>query len=609
MADPGDTRMPYVDAHGGRQATFPHTLGNTAEGLFAPARARIRSTATVFRLGVLVLSFGFLLRLLAALVLSPHVDEASSILAAQAVAEKGLPVLPSGTVYFQGTPLSYLLQPFFWLGWSDLHNLELMRLIPVIAGTVALYLSYRLAMTITGDARVGLLVTALVAIDPLSVQWSGHLRMYSLLQALTIGLAWAFIVLVLRGPSVVRVMSVVLLFWAAVFTHVGAALLGPALALAALLIFRRSVVKQWGLLVCLSLCALAPVTLLGLNQRLGTLSVSQRGEEPSTILLTFVGDNLLTPLARFNIPLSSWNWGSVLQTGNLFWLVPGLIVAASTIIEGRRLLRHPQSSPSTRVAVITLLSLYWLPMVAVGLFTVSPKERYLLNAHVLGYVFVATVLMGLSGWVVETSARERAWTSQLAGIGVSVALVLAIATGLVWRLDNPIVHPDYNVAMSYVADHHESGQPVVVALPPVADLALEDSDRDDLYFLAGAQDKPRAQRYTRQHDEKLIDYWVGVRSIVAVEELQMLLIENPDAWIVVDRGRLAGDWAFGGEFRQVLNSMTYPVLRTSGGGLVLRALPPASDSEVTSDTTRPPRDHPAPSNAPGPLIHAVFPEA
>jgi len=60
---------------------------------------------------VMIVGMGLVLRMLSAVRLTPHVDEASSILAAHATAQHGWPVLPSGTVYFQGATLSWLLAP------------------------------------------------------------------------------------------------------------------------------------------------------------------------------------------------------------------------------------------------------------------------------------------------------------------------------------------------------------------------------------------------------------------------------------------------------------------------------------------------------------------
>ncbi len=569
-----------LDSVAGRRYQQPH-YGSVLGGAYASAESRARIIAVAM---TAVLGVGFLVRLIAAIRLSPHVDEASSILAAQAVAEKALPVLPSGTVYFQGATLSYLLQPFLWLGLGGLDDLVAMRLLLVAAGTATVYLCYRLGRFVTGDARVGLAMAELVAIDPLSVQWSGHMRMYGLLQLLTVALVWAYIVLLTRGPTARQVALVVALVWAAAFTHVGAALLVPAMGLAALIIHRRSLFRRWSLLGTLALSGLAPVTLLALNQSLGTSSVSHR--EGSSNLLTFVGDNLLAPLALFRESPADWDWASVVRPDNLFWSVPGVIVGFSTVIAGRLLLRRNQAwpSPGARQATITLLTLYWLPMVAVGVFTVSPKERYLLNVHVLGYLFLAMLLVGLIQRRWEWAVYGRIGITGFLRQVVMVAVVLSISASLLWRLDNPVVHPNYNAAMAYVAEHHEPGQAVIVALPAVADPALDDSDRDDLHFLAGPQDRPRAQRYTRiTGDGDLIDYWVGVDSIVSAEQLRILLLEYPDAWVVVDEHRLGAEWAYGGSIEQALRDMTFPALHTPGGGIVRRPTTVESTSAASAE--------------------------
>lgn len=560
----------------------PHTSADTVQNRQrsgANHRRSVSRASTDFASGMarsivvamsVVLTFGFAVRLIAAMKLSPHVDEPSSLLAAHAVAEHGLPVLPSGTVYFQGAPLSYLLVPFIWLGVGDLQDLHLMRLLLVAAGTVAIYLCYRLGMAITGDARVGAIMAALVALDPLSVQWSGHVRMYSLLQALTAGLAWAYVILLTRGPTTRRVALVIVLYWAAVFTHVGAALLGPAMALAAAIVYGRALLRQGAMLAMLAACALAPLTLMTLNNTLGTASVAPRDQaDASSNVWTFVGDNLLTPLARFRVAPSEWGWTAPFHASNLFWLVPGLIVAVATLYGGRRLFREgrEQRSDLMRNGAITLSAFYWIPMIGVGLFTVSLKERYLLNVHLLGYLFVALLMVQLTTRVV----RGRHVRPQLAGQALTVFVMLALAMGLVWRLENPIVHPNHNAAMAYVTERHEEGQPVIVALPPVAWLALDESHRDDLSFLAGTQNQSRAERYTRWNDDgELVDYWVGANAIVSDEELHVLLLENPGAWVVVDDHRLGADWAYEGPMEQLLRDTTVPVYEEPGGAVVMR---------------------------------------
>lgn len=537
-----------------------------------------RDRAVLLALGM-ILTVGFLLRLAAADWLSPHVDEASSILAAHAVAAHGVPILPSGTVYFQGAPLSYLLVPFVWLGGADLDDLTAMRLVLVAAGVATILLSYRLGRYVTNDPRVGVIMALLVALDPVSVQWSGHVRMYGLLQALTFGLAWAFIRQLNGTPSWRRASVVVALFWVAVFTHIGAALLWPAMGLAALVVFRRSLFRQAALLFTLLLSVLAPVTLLWLNRVLGTASVSTR-DASSEPVLSFVGDNLIAPLARFRTSASEWDWGTLTRATTLSWLIPGLIVALSTIVAALYVRGGNQRKlpATTQRAAIVLLSFYWLPVIAVGVFTISPKERYLLHVHLLGYVFVALLIVHfLPRW-----ARTSGWTRRMVTIGSLAALLAVMVTngaGVAWRLENSTIHPDYNAAMLYVAEHHEPGQPVIVALPAVAYLALDGDDRDDLHFLAGPEDRPRAQRYTRRTERgDLIDYWAGVDSIVTATRLRQILEVHPGAWVVVDRQRLYADWApYAGPMTETLDAMTELEYAAPGGALVLRPGPSVSD--------------------------------
>jgi hypothetical protein len=155
--------------------------------------------------------------------------------------------------------------------------------------------------------------------------------------------------------------------------------------------------------------------------------------------------------------------------------------------------------------------------------------------------------------------------------GFSIAIVAALIIGVTWRLQHPVVHPDHHAAMAYVAERHQPGQPVIVALPAVGYLAMDVEDHDDLHFLAGEQDQSRARRYTRTtSDGRLIDYWVGAHAMVNPEQLRIFLRQHPDAWVVVDRERLTEDWAYGGVVEDVLRESTTPVATTSGGGLVLR---------------------------------------
>ncbi|HYJ12492.1 MAG TPA: glycosyltransferase family 39 protein [Thermomicrobiales bacterium] len=571
MSSLSDTQLAPPDSMPGGRGPWGQRYVTKPRAVAAAAHTDRRHMVLGIAVGAII-AIGFLIRLFASIQLSSHIDESSSILAAHAAAVRGWPILPSGTVYFQGATLSYLLQPFVWLGIAELEYLIVMRLVLVVAGTVAIYLSYRLGCYLTGDARIGTLAAFLVALDPISVQWSAHVRMYALLQACTIGLAWAFIHLLNRGASWRRCLVVVALCWAAVFTHVGASILVLAMAVATIL-YGGSIFKQWKMVGTLMLCGLAPVTLIGLNRLLGTASASAEGGA-SAPTLTFVGASLLQPFARLGVLPNNWDWQMLIHPITLIWLLPGVVVACSTVIGGSLLWRRNrfETRINTRRAVITLLSFYWVTVAVVALCTVSLEERYLLHVHSLGYLFVAVILVHL---------MER-YTGGLAGVRSAAAkltlviVVMGMGSGIAWRLDERVVQPDYISAMEYVEAHHLPGQPIVVAWPPVSYLAMGDSGQEDLYFLTGSPS--RAERYTLStNDESHIDYWIGVDSIDTIDGLRLFLEENPDAWVVVDQDRLESTFSYAGEIDRLLEEMTFTVFQAPGAALVLR---PESPDEI-----------------------------
>ena len=527
---------------------------------------------------LILVALGGILRLVAAHTLTPHVDEGASLLAAHAVAERGFPILPSGTVYTQGATLSYLTAPFVWLGLDQLSDLNYLRTVVVVIGSLAIYLAYRFASTVTGDFRIGIVMAALVAFDPLSIQWSGHLRMYGLMQAITFGLALAWSLFLAKGPSLPRAMAVVLLYWAAVGTHLGsAALLGIGMFLSALWVHRKGLVRAWSTLVTLGASAAGAASLMVLNSTLGSSSVGDEEVASSQKPVSFVGDNLLKPFA---IDPGEWDWAALARPDNLFYLVPGLLVAFATIIGARQMLRN--GNTLARTGAVVALTMYWVPMLGVGLFTSSPKERYVLNAHLLGFMFAAVIVIAaLDHW--RNIQPDYNILPPALAQGFTILMALALVGGTNWRIDNPVVHPDHNAAMEYVVANHQDGEPIISALPAIAYLAVDPSDRDDIYFLAGEQDQSRARRYTRYSgDGQLIDYWVGAPAMVQPDGIRQFLRDNPNAWIIVDEDRLTEDWAYQGVVEEILLDETVPVATTNGGGLVLR--PSAHETAVNYET-------------------------
>ena len=336
----------------------------------------------------------FLFRYAAASQLSSHVDEAASVMATQMVVDKGAPIFPSGTLYLQGATVSYILAPVMALGYGSYDDLLPLRLLSVFAGTLAVYFAYRLGRLVSGSAVAGFIVAVLLAVDPTSVRWSGMVRMYALLQCISLAMLWLFLGTLLHPPSRRHLGAMVALFWFGVFTHIGICLFLPGMAIAAGLTYGRDLRdRRRDLAIALIACAGAPFMMLGLNKLVAPPDESVSEALPG---VSFVGDFLFSFDQILHPSFHSWELLFSYSTIGL--IVPWLILGASCLLAGRHYLGEAGVSRFTveRKRMITALCfLYWLPIVAVAALATEPAERYLLHLHPLGFALVVLLAYDL----------------------------------------------------------------------------------------------------------------------------------------------------------------------------------------------------------------------
>jgi hypothetical protein len=128
-------------------------------------------------------------------------------------------------------------------------------------------------------------------------------------------------------------------------------------------------------------------------------------------------------------------------------------------------------------------------------------------------------------------------------------------SGLNLMRNHPSSGQDYFPAVEFVAAHHTPGEPIIVAYPPPAYIAL--GSKDDLIFVSGTLDRERAQVYARRlNNGEYADYWIGAPSIVTTGQLCQALLSSPSAWLIVDRARLRADWAYKGDMATVMLGLT-----------------------------------------------------
>lgn len=340
---------------------------------------------------------GLLLRLAASEQLSSHVDESASVLAVQMVAEKGAPIFPSGTLYLQGATISYLLAPMALLGYGDLEHLNTMRLLSVLAGTAAVAALFLFARHVTGSAAAGLLAALFLALDPVSVRWSGLVRMYALLQLVTILMLLCFLIL-LRRPATRRVwLGFVALFWFGVFTHIAICMFLPPMGLIALWKHRANLLdRRRDLTAALAAAGAAPVALLGLNRLVTPPDAAVADAAPG---VSFVGDYLLSFGQLFHPNFASWR--QLFRYSSFGEALPTIIIAMTCLLLGRYVLGLPDAGAEIRERrnmLGVLLALYWAPILLVAAFATEVNERYLLHLHPLGLALIVLGVHDLAGY-------------------------------------------------------------------------------------------------------------------------------------------------------------------------------------------------------------------
>ena len=542
----------------------------------APFRRRIQPVTVLL---LLALFYGALGRFSASRHLTTHIDEPASVLAANMVAEKGLPIFPSGVPYFQGAFLSYVLAPFTWFGFGGIEHLQTQRLVSVAIGVLTIFFTWKLAKQVSGSAWIGAIAALLVASDPISVKWSGLVRMYAPLELFAVLVLWMMALVLMEGPTRRRLALATLFFWLGIFTHIATALLWPAIALASLAVYGRSLRRErMDVSVTLAAMVVAPVFLTAMNTLLkrGGATPSAGGELPA---VSFVGDHLLTFNALTRPSFGAWE--ELYINSALAGTMPYIMVLVSALLIG--ILYFGRGSDSTtrplRIGAGLVLLAYWLPVIIVGIATQEPQERYVIHIVPSGFVLVALAIQQLAWRIRElpslSSDSNSGWQRRvLIGCTVGLAAILVInqisaAFGL---QQDRVLDPDYVAASNYVHDRREPGEPVFSAMTPAPYLVF--GNDTGLNFISGSPYSSRTKRYVRVNAQgESLDYWIGVPSVYLMNDLCRMIIDNPDAWIIIDSTRLLSQNFMGGEWAHMIIGMTYQPYWDESGMLVLRPVP------------------------------------
>jgi hypothetical protein len=500
------------------------------------------------------------------------------MLAAKMVAERGLPIFPSGLLYDLGLLLSFLSGALIAL--VDFRE-EVARWPSLLFSifTVAAY--YATARRLFDSRLAGLLAAALATFDAFSIMRGVQARMYAAAHLFVLLSLAVLLEGTLKHPSQRNRYLFLAFLAAALFSHTLTFLLLPPLGLL-LLLFTLAYRREW--LHHSRLWQEAAVAVVVLALVFVVVSMGQTGgmaslqdpdaDAPPPLGLEFLRGFFLPGLELYRFD----NLIGFFESSEYRWLLP-LIALALLEILYRGLRRAPGRPPppvrdsQVRLADGDVILLFLALLIALVVFEMGAllTEEWSLSRYLfflalpafflLSAASLARLLQWLAGFVLSAlGSPHLQWGRCGAGVGqvwgrcasrgigpstrahppgplnavmslIGLALVVAQLWPAAWDMATSQATGNYHTAFAFVRENWQAEDRVMTFHPAAAYLYLR---RCDYY----------ANQVTAKvlpDDEEgisLIDRYTGSPLIDSVEELNALLAEGHRIWFVVDKYRL-----------------------------------------------------------------------
>ena len=548
-------------------------------------RASPRFNLETLLLGGVTLT-GFYLGLLYLLTVSLHVDEYSTLWAAQQVIQRGLPRLPSGFFYSQGLLFTYLDALFIGLfGFSE----PVARAPSLLVGTATIPLLYLVGKRFF-SRQVGLLAAALLALAPETIIWMGRARMYSL-QTLLALLALYYLGRGAIEGDVSRERYLFSLFFIlALFSQTATVLLLPAVILA--------LAARWGWRRLLRGDVVPPLLLAGLGAAVAVLlnsiagPVTDSSQRPFLALSTGWG---MKPAFYFR----EFFWSpsrsplTLLFILGFIYLLVGTFKAAS---------KGELANFRERNAVyLFLYGVFGLTMFQL-VFLIGEtwrRPRYITMLLPVYFLLAGATLLRGMAWGASWLRRVGRWQlvsrlkptifslsrSQIAPAGFAIQQPgggLQIRHELKWDLLSLLLvavvaalflpktltvlgqqEVGYDLAFHYVRHRWQPGDAILMPLPAISGVYLGQCD--------GYALQQGYREYVVEKDDALVDRWTAAPLLASVRQLQDFLAARERVWFVVDDVRF--EQSYNPDFKEYVRRNMEPAYQRQGVTAFL-ALPP-----------------------------------
>ncbi len=526
------------------------TQTNPSRTLAPPAaRAWGRSPLLAAATLILVLVAAGWLRRAYLLQVAPHVDEFTTLWAAEQAQEYGAPWMPSGVLYTRGLLHTWLTAGALTLAGARAAAESTGTLAPLYAagrwpsvwiGLATILLLYGVGAR--GWSRgVGLLAALGLALLPEAIVWSGRARFYALLALLVLLLLWLSWEWTRRAPPALDApgatgrrsgewafaLGWALLFALALFTQEQTLLLLPGILLCMLLWrgWRWMVGAPRLVAFALAAAATAARYVVEIQGQPGYFETIQASRPYLGLGFDLVGAwRVYGPL--FTAPL------------RLLWTAGALVAVAATLVAWLRRSALRALPPPLQSTLFYAIN-FALPLGAILLLvgTSWRDVRYLFFVQPLWLLLGAAGLVQLIEWAtraVRAPERRAAW--QLAA-GAALAAVLLLTMAGPARQATRAQEVGYAPVLEQVATQRQPGDAILSPQPPACALVLGpctgfaiERGYEEYVIRSGARGGI---------GDGWVDRWSGAPLVNSTAALSATVAAAPHTWFVSDGFRLA----------------------------------------------------------------------
>lgn len=445
-----------------------------------------------------LLAAGFTLRIYDLGAQSLWLDESISSIAATALLEKGIPVLPSGFLYDRGILNTFLIASSFKLfGASEFAA----RLPSALFGTLTIPLVYFTGSR-WGNKRIGVTAALLVAFSVWEIAWSRQARMYQQLQFFYILSLYLFYEFMMdRSPKKLALLA--LSFIGTVMSH------------------------EFGYV--LILVFLAYLVVSALKERSSMKNTSRQAAALAALVF-----GILLGLAYYTGVIQS-----VLGTETdyydtyIYLLKKDLGIFLFLAVPGGTVLMNRDWRKGTLLVAAVAIPLYFIFFHVLLLGT-----RYLYFVVPVLFILVAYFLDFIIEYLGSVFAKtaDAPWKNAAANAVVALFLVFAMYFSPAFTFtpregyDLGINAPQssFRDAYMYVQDNMRQGDVILSAWTPPAQFYLGRSD----YWLAFNVVGTGEDKFLMENSSR--DVYTNATAISDAKALKKVVDENPGGWVVVD---------------------------------------------------------------------------